>query len=55
MECSFAVQLNRDVLAAYLSAYGSVEEVTPVRSADWKALGDYIFNICMDREGYIHN
>ena len=41
----------RDVLAAYLSAYGSVE-VTSDRSVDWTAHGGYILSICLNREGF---
>ena len=49
--CNIPVQLNGDVLAAYLSKYGSVEEVIPVRATDRTAHGDNILNICLDREG----
>ena len=45
-------QSDRDVRAAYLSTYDSVEETTPIRSTDWTAHGDYVFNICMDREDF---
>ena len=50
--CNVPVQLNGNVLAAYLSAYSSVEEVTPVRVADGIANKDYIFNVCLNREGF---
>ena len=38
--CSVPVQLNGDVIAAYMSAYGNVKEVTMVRSADRTAHSD---------------
>ena len=50
--CSVPVQLDGDVLAAYMSAYGSVEEVTVVRSADGTANDDFVLNICLNREGF---
>ena len=50
--CSVLVQLNRDILAAYMSAYGSVKEVTTVRSADGTAHSDFILNICLNRVGF---
>ena len=46
------LQLNGDITAAYLSAYGSVEQVTQIRSADGTVPGDYVLNVCIDREGF---
>ena len=46
------VQLNEDVLTAYLSLYGSNEEVTPVRAVDGTAHEDYILNVCLNRESF---
>ena len=43
-------QTNGDVPAAYLSRYGKVEKVLPVSATDRTAHGDYILNICLDRE-----
>ena len=50
--CKVPLQLNGDVLVAYLIAYSSVEETLPKWSADGTAHGDYVFNICMDTEGF---
>ena len=50
--CKIPVQLNGDVLAAYLSAYGSVEEMAPVKAADGTAYADYHLNVCLNREGF---
>ena len=50
--CNVPVQINGDVLAAYLSRYSSVEEVLPVWTTDRTAHSDYILNICLDREGF---
>ena len=38
--CNVPEQLNGDVLAAYLSKYGSVEAVTSMRAADGTVHGD---------------
>ena len=45
--CNVTLKLNGDVLAAYLSAQGSLEEVT-----DWTAHEDFVLNVCVDREGF---
>ena len=50
--CNVPLQLNGDVLAVYLSVYANVEEVMQIRLADGMAHGDYMLNICMDREGF---
>ena len=42
--CTATVQLNGGVLAAYLSTYGSVEEVTLVRLAWGTTHGDFVLN-----------
>ena len=47
--CIVPLQLNGDVLAAYLSANGSVEEVTQLRSTDGTTHGNYALNVCMNR------
>ena len=49
--CKVPLQLNGDVLAAYLSVYGSVEEVTLIRSADGTAREDDL-NIFVNRESF---
>ena len=46
------MQLNGDVLAAYMSAYGCVEEVTAVRSADGTVHSDFVLDICLNSEGF---
>ena len=50
--CNIPVQLNGDVLAAYMNAYGSVEAVTAVCSADGTAHGDFVLDICLNRAGF---
>ena len=50
--CNVSVLVNGDVLAAYLSSYGNVEEVLPVRATDGTSHGGYILNIWLDREGF---
>ena len=36
----------------FLSSYGSVEEITLLRSAAGIAYGDYVFQMCLTREGF---
>ena len=43
------MQFTGDILAAYLSIYGSVEQVTQVTSTRATAYGDYVFVMCLDR------
>ena len=50
--CGVPIQLNGDVLAAYLSKYGEVDEVTLARSPAGTAHGDYVINMCLNREGF---
>ena len=50
--CNVPIQLNGDVLVTYLSKYGSVEAVTPMKSFYGTAHGDYILTACVDREGF---
>ena len=44
--------LTGEVLAAFLSSYGNVEEITLLRSAAGTAYGDYVFRMCLAREGF---
>ena len=46
------MQLNGDVLAAYLSTYGGVEDYTLITSASGTAYGDYSFTMCLARGGF---
>ena len=46
------MQLNGDVLAAYLSTYGGVEEYTLITSAHGTAYGDYVFTMILERGGF---
>ena len=49
--CNVPIQLNEEVLAAYLSGYGDIEEVVKAKSAksaNGTAHGDYIFTMCLD-------
>ena len=50
--CNVSMQLSGDVLAAYLSIYGGVEQVTQVTSTRGTAYGDYVFVMCLDRRGF---
>ena len=50
--CNVPVFITGEVLATFLSAYGSVEEITLLRSAAGTAYGDYVFRMCLTREGF---
>ena len=49
--CNVSMQLSGDVLAAYLSIYGGVEQVTQVTSTRGTVYGDYVFVVCLDGGG----
>ena len=48
--CDVPIQLNWDVLAAYLIKYDSVEAVTSLKASDGTVHGDYIRTVYLDRE-----
>ena len=50
--CNVPAYLTGEVLAAYLSAYGKVEEFNLLRSPAGTAYGDYAFRLCLTREGF---
>ena len=50
--CGVPIELNGDVLTAYLSKYGEVDDVILARSPAWTAHGDYIINMCLNRDGF---
>ena len=50
--CNVPIQLSGDVLAAFLSDYGNVEEFTTMKSPSGTAHGDYSFTMCLNRGGF---
>ena len=44
------IQINWEVIPGYLSEYGDVEDMT-AKSTSGAAHGDYIFTVCLNREG----
>ena len=50
--CNVPAIITGEVLAAYLSAYGQVEEFNRLRSPAWTAYGDYAFRLCLKRDGF---
>ena len=50
--CNVSMQLNGDVIAAYLSSYGGVEDYTQITSAHGTAYGDISFTMILDRGGF---
>ena len=51
--CNVSIQLNEEVLAAYLSGYGDIEGVVKAKSTNGTIHGDYIFTMCLDRGGFM--
>ena len=50
--CNVPIQLNEEVLAAYLTKHGEIEDITKAKSVNGTTHGDYIFTMCMDRGGF---
>ena len=48
--CNVPIQLNEEVLAAYLCEYEDIEDITKAKSNNGTAHGDYIFTI--ERGGF---
>ena len=51
--CNVPIELNEEVLAAFLSNYGDIEDAAKVKSPSGTAHGDYLFTMCMDRGGFM--
>ena len=52
--CNVPIQINGNVLAAYLSEYGGIEDVTTAKSTSGMAHSDYFVTMCLDRGGFPH-
>ena len=50
--CNVPAIIPGEVLAAYLSAFGQVEEYNLLRSPAGTAYGDYAFRLCLTRDGF---
>ena len=50
--CNVPAFITVEVLVAFLSTYGRVEEINLLRSAAGTAYGDYVFRMCLTREGF---
>ena len=50
--CNVPAIITGEVLAAYLSAYGQVEEFNLLRSPAGTAYGHYAFRLCLTRDGF---
>ena len=50
--CNVPAFITGEVLAAFLSVFGRVEEINLLRSAAGTAYGDYVFRLCLTREGF---
>ena len=51
--CNVPIQLNEQVLAAYLSNYRDIEDIVKAKSTNGTAHGDYIFTMYLDRGGFM--
>ena len=52
--CNVPIQLNEEVLAAYLVKHGEIEDITKAKSVNGTAHGDYIFTMCLGQRGGSH-
>ena len=50
--CNVPVSLTGEILTSFLIAYGRIEEVSQLQSAARTAYGDYVFWICLTKEGF---
>ena len=50
--CNVPAFITGECLAAYLSAYGQVEEINLLSSPAGTAYGDYTFRLCLTRDGF---
>ena len=50
--CNVPAIITGEVLAAYFSAYGQVEDFNLLRSPAGTAYGDYAFRLCLTRDGF---
>ena len=50
--CNGPASITGEVLAAYLSSYGQVEEYNLLRSPAGTAYEDYAFRLCLTRDGF---
>ena len=50
--CNVPIQLNGDVLAAFFSEYGDIEDIITSKSSSGTAHGDYIVTMSLNRKGF---
>ena len=50
--CNVPIELNEEVLAAYLCKHGEIENIIKAKSSTGTAHGDYVFTMCLDRWGF---
>ena len=50
--CNVPIQLSADVIAAYLTEYGDVEDVIKAKLTSGTAHGDHYFTMCLNRTGF---
>ena len=50
--CNVPIQLNGEVLAAYLCEHGEMEDIIKAKSPNETVHGDYFFTMCLNRKGF---
>ena len=50
--CNVPIQLNGEVLAAYLCEHGEVEDIIKPKSSNGTAHGDYFFTMSLNTKGF---
>ena len=50
--CNVPANLPGDVIAPFLSAYGKLEDMEQLRATAGTAHIDYVFRLCLNREGF---
>ena len=50
--CNVPIELNEEVLVAYLCKHGDIENIIKAKSSTGTAHGDYVFTMCLDRGGF---
>ena len=50
--CNVPTSISGEIAASFLSAYNRVEDITHLLAVARLAHGDYVFRVCLDREGF---
>ena len=50
--CNVPIQINGEVLVAFVCEYGEVEDIIKAKSSNETVHGDYFFIMCLNRKGF---